>query len=116
MVVERLDQLGEVGKRVRQAINLVDNDHIHPALPHLGEQKLQGWTLERGAREPTVFIGLRQKPPALMGLTLDVSLIGLTLAPEAFHDGLIIQQTQHPHCLVVNSSTRNLSVRWVAAC
>ena len=32
------------GERARQAIDLVDDDHIHPAFPHLGKKKLQGWT------------------------------------------------------------------------
>jgi hypothetical protein len=54
MLVKRLDQLGEVGERARQAIDLVDDRHIHPALLHLGQQKLQSWTLERSAGQPTM--------------------------------------------------------------
>ena len=73
MFVEDLDELGEVGKRARQAIDLVDDDHIHPALPDLGEQKLQGWTCEGGTGPPTIVIVFRRKPPALVGLALDVS-------------------------------------------
>src|SRR4029077_5685402 len=82
MFIERLDQLGEVSERARQAIDFVDDDHIPPALLQLGEEKLQGWTLERSARQPTIVIALRQKPPALMGLTFDVGLAGFTLGIE----------------------------------
>ena len=41
----------------RSAIDLVDDEHIHPALPHLGEQKLRGWT---GQTTPNCFFCLAQ--------------------------------------------------------
>ena len=31
--IERLDQLGEVGKRPRQPVDLVDDDHVDPHAP-----------------------------------------------------------------------------------
>ncbi len=33
--VEQLDQLGEVGKRPRQPVDLVDDDHVDLARPHI---------------------------------------------------------------------------------
>jgi hypothetical protein len=31
---DRLDELGEIGERPREAVHLVDDDHIHAAVPH----------------------------------------------------------------------------------
>src|SRR5438128_289854 len=42
MRVELLDQLGEVGERARQAVDLSDDNDVHPALPHLGEKEAAG--------------------------------------------------------------------------
>jgi hypothetical protein len=68
--VERLDKLGEVGERAGQPIDLVDDDHVHPALFHFGQEEPQGRTLERSAGKAAIVVVCWQKPPALMGLTL----------------------------------------------
>jgi hypothetical protein len=58
MGVERLDQYGEVRERAGKAIDLIDHDHIHPTLLHLGKEELQGWTLERSAGQSTIVVTL----------------------------------------------------------
>ena len=75
MFVEGFDQLGEVGKRARQAIDLVDDDHIHPALPHLGEQTLQGWTVVRGDHIDAGADGVAQRRGAKIG-SYDIRALG----------------------------------------
>ena len=39
--VECLDQLGEVGERTGQAIDLIDDDHVDPSGLHIGQELLQ---------------------------------------------------------------------------
>ena len=41
MGIERLDQLGKVGKRAGQAIDLIDDDHVDPSRLHVNEQLLE---------------------------------------------------------------------------
>ncbi len=82
MGVERLDQLGEVGKRTRQPIDLVDNDDVHLALPHLGEELLQSRAIQRCAGQSAVVIALGREPPAFVGLALHIGLAGLALRIE----------------------------------
>ena len=41
MGIERLDQLGEVGERAGQPIDLIDDDHVDPSRLHVDEQFLQ---------------------------------------------------------------------------
>ena len=41
MRIEQFDQLGEVGKRARQAIDFVDDDDINLARSDIGEKLLQ---------------------------------------------------------------------------
>src|SRR5262249_11310323 len=49
MAVEQLDELGKVGQRAGQAVDLVDDDDIDLASFHVGQEPLQGWTLGRAA-------------------------------------------------------------------
>src|SRR6266508_1801872 len=42
MLVEQLDQLGEVGKRPREPVDLVDHHDGDLAGPDIGQQRLQG--------------------------------------------------------------------------
>jgi hypothetical protein len=49
MGVEQLDQLGKVGERAGQAVDLVHHHHVDLAGAHLGEQSLQSRAVERGA-------------------------------------------------------------------
>ena len=54
MRFEQLDQLGEVGKRSGQAIDLVDNHHIDLVLANGGDRGLKAGR----SRDP------RDKPPS----------------------------------------------------
>ena len=80
--VEELDQLGEVGQRAGQAIDLVDHDDVDPAGADVGEQPLQGRALDRAAGEAAIVVGRPDQDPALMGLALDVGLGRLALGVE----------------------------------
>ena len=82
MRVEQIDELGEIGKRAGEAVHLVDDDHIHAAVPHSLEQKLQGRAVERSARESSVIEPVGHERPALVGLALDIGLAGLALRVE----------------------------------
>jgi hypothetical protein len=82
MGVEDLDQLGKIGERAGQSVDLVDHDDIDPARPHLGEQCLQGRAVERGPGQAAIIIGLGHQPPALTALAADVGLAGFPLGIE----------------------------------
>ena len=77
MLVEQLDQLGEIRQRPGQPVDLVDDDDVDLAGPDLGQQLLQGRAVERGPGKAAVVITVGDQPPALMGLTLDIGLAGL---------------------------------------
>ena len=49
MGVERLDQLGEVGERSGQPIDLIDDDDVDPSGLHIDEQFRQTRPLHRAA-------------------------------------------------------------------
>ena len=55
--VEALDDLGEVGQRARQAVDLVDHHRVDEAALHIGQQSLEPWTVHRAAREPAIVVG-----------------------------------------------------------
>ena len=57
MGVEELDQLGEVGQRAGQAIDLVDHDDVDLAGADVGEQPLQGGPVHRAAGKAAIVIG-----------------------------------------------------------
>src|SRR5215211_7783434 len=82
MLVEDLHQLGEVGERAGEPIDLVDYDDIDPSRPEIGEQALQGGAVEGGAREPAIVVAVANEPPALVGLALDIGLAGFPLGVE----------------------------------
>src|ERR1700730_10709226 len=75
MGVEDLDQLGEIGERAGQPVDLVDHDDIDPARPHLGEQRLQGRAVERGAGQAAIIIVLGLQSPALTALAADIKFV-----------------------------------------
>ena len=57
MRVEQLDQLGEVGKRPRQPVDLVDDDHVDLPRPDVVQLLLDRRPLHRPARKSEAFIG-----------------------------------------------------------
>ena len=66
MLVEQLDQLGEVGERAGEPVDLVDHHDVDLAGPDIGQQGLQGRAVERGAREAAIIIvvGTRSRQPS----------------------------------------------------
>ena len=82
MLVEQLDQLGEVGERPGQAVDLIDDDDVDLLGPDLRQQPLQRRAVERGAGERAVIVAVVDQAPALMRLALDVGLAGLALRVE----------------------------------
>jgi hypothetical protein len=79
VLVEGLDELGEVGKGSGEPVDLVDDHDVDSLRPDLIEEALEGWTVEGGAGEPTIIEMCGYELPALMGLALDVGLTGLAL-------------------------------------
>ena len=82
MPVEDLDELGEVGERAREPVDLVDDDHVDEALLDVGEQPLQPGPLQRGAGDAAVVVGVAHQHPALRLLAGDVGLAGLALGVQ----------------------------------
>ena len=82
MLVEQLDQLGEVGERTGQTVDLVDDDDVDLAGADVFEQPLQRGPVGVAAREaPVVVLGPQHRPPG-MGLASDVGLRSIVLGVE----------------------------------
>jgi hypothetical protein len=47
--VEEFDQLGEVGERAGQPVDLVDDDHVDPASADVIKELLERWPVHRAA-------------------------------------------------------------------
>jgi hypothetical protein len=75
MGVEQFDQLGKVGERAGQPVDLVDNDHVDPVSASIVEELLERWPVHRAAGIAAVVV-------ALVGLALDVGFRGLSLIVE----------------------------------
>ena len=79
MRIEHLDDLGEVGKRTGQSIDLVDHHRIDLVGLNLGEKLLQGRAVQGAAGQAAVVVGNGQRGPAHPPLGLDVGLAGFAL-------------------------------------
>src|ERR1700693_5471158 len=79
MLVKQLYQLGEIGERAGQPVDLVDHDDVDLAATDMVQQLLEGWAVQGGAEQPAIIIPRPDQPPALVGLALDVGLAGLAL-------------------------------------
>src|ERR1700730_13178215 len=82
VLVKQLDQLGEIGERAGQAIDLIDHHDGDLAGSDIGKEVLQGLAVERGAGEAAVVVVIGDEPPAFMRLALDVGFAGLPLGIE----------------------------------
>src|SRR3989442_1749648 len=69
-------------QRPGQPVDLVHHDDVDLAGPDLDQQRLQGWTVDRGARECAVVIVVGDEAPAFVRLTLYIGLAGLALGVE----------------------------------
>jgi hypothetical protein len=70
------------GVRPSQPIDLVDNNYVDLLGPDLFQECLQGWTLKRGAWQPTIIETVINKAPAVMRLALDIGLASFPLGVE----------------------------------
>jgi hypothetical protein len=77
--VKDLDNLGKIGERAGQAVDLIDHHDIDPPGREVGEQLLQSGPSHRGAGEPAVVITFRQAHPAFVPLARDEGLTGFAL-------------------------------------
>ena len=59
MLVEELDELGEVGERAGEAVDLVDHHHVDRAGRDIRQELLQGRAVHRPAREAAVVVAGR---------------------------------------------------------
>jgi hypothetical protein len=82
VLVEQLDQLGEVGERAGETVDLIDDHDADLASPDIGQKPLQGWAVERGSGETAIVVAIGNQAPALMRLALDIGLAGLALGIE----------------------------------
>jgi len=80
--VEGLDQLGEVGKRAGQPVDLVDDNDVDPSGIDIPQQLLKGRAVQVAARIGGIVIMLGKGLPSLRGLTLDIGLAGIPLGIE----------------------------------
>src|SRR5215218_4953992 len=80
--IEDLDELGEVGERAGEPVDLVDHHHIDELRADCREEPLQSGPLERSTREAAIVEALLDQVPALVGLALHVSSPRLALRIE----------------------------------
>ena len=72
MGIEQLDQLGEVGKRPRQTVDLVDDDDVDLAGADIVQQSLQVGTVGGPTGISAIVIAGPNQGLAGMGLALDI--------------------------------------------
>ena len=82
MLIEQLDQLGKIGERAGQAIDLVDDDDVDLAGADIVQQPLQGRAVGIAAGEAAIVIFGPDQRPAGMGLASDIGLRGIILGIE----------------------------------
>src|SRR5207248_8820623 len=78
-LIEDLDNLGKIGERAGQPVDLVDDDRVDPTRGYVGEQPLESRPIDRRAGKPAVVISRAQAYPALVPLAVDEGLAGLAL-------------------------------------
>src|SRR2546421_4699050 len=74
--IEDLDDLGKIGERSGQPVDLVDDHDVDPPRREVGEQLLQSGPIHRRAGEPAVIISRAQAHPAFVPLARDEGLAG----------------------------------------
>ena len=80
--VEDIDELGKIGERACQPVDLVNDDHIDLAFLDVGDQPPQGWPLHRAAGKPAAIIQRRQHRPAFVLLGCNEGGAGFPLGIE----------------------------------
>ena len=82
MPVEQLHQLGKIGERAGEAVDLVDHDDVEAAGLYVSKQLLQPGSVGRATRIAAIIIMAAHQRPAGMRLTADIGLGGITLGVE----------------------------------
>ena len=82
MRIEDVDDLGEVGERAGQPVDLVDDHDLDLARFDVGEQPLKSWPLHRAARKASVVVHVGNGDPSGVPLARDVGLASLPLRVE----------------------------------
>jgi hypothetical protein len=82
MRVKEFDQLGEIGERSGQPVDLVDNDDFGLARPDVREKLLQGRAIKGGAGKRAIIIALVDRAPSFVRLAFDIGLASLALGVE----------------------------------
>src|SRR5690242_2327482 len=82
MLVEQLDELGEVRQGPGQTVDLVDNDDVNLACPYVLQQSLQGRPVGVATREAAIVVFAAQEGPASVSLASDIGLRGIILGIE----------------------------------
>ena len=80
--IEDLDDLGKIGERAGQPVDLVDDHDIDALCRDVGEQPLQSRPTHRRAGEPAVIITCAQAHPAFVALAGDKGLAGFALRKQ----------------------------------
>ncbi len=83
VLIEHLDQPGEIHQRAAQPVDLVDDHDVDATGLDVGEQALQGRPFERAAGEAAIVVLVCEFEPALGALAGDVGAAGLALGVEA---------------------------------
>ena len=82
VLIEQLDQLGEVRQRAGQTVDLVDDDDVDLPGPHVLKQPLQRRAVGIAAGEAAIVIFGPDHRPAGMLLAPDIGLRGIVLGVE----------------------------------
>src|SRR5271155_2913551 len=80
--VEEFDQPGKIGERAGQPVDLVDDHDVDPAGSDIGDQVLQGGSLQIATGESAIVIAGSHQYPALAALAADKGLAGFALRCE----------------------------------
>ena len=82
VLIEKFDQLGKIGERTGQTIDLIDDDDVDLAGADIIQQTLEGGAVGIATGETTIVIFAPQQRPAGMGLAADIGLRGVKLGIE----------------------------------
>jgi len=80
--VEQFDQLGEVGERSGEPVDLINDYDVDTTSGDVIEQLAERWALHRAAGEAAIVVVVAHQLPAFMGLAFDVGLGRFALIVE----------------------------------
>ena len=81
--IEQVDDLGEVPKRSRQAVDLVDHYDIDTAILDIGEQPLERRAVHVATGESAIIVAMVDGDPPFMPLAGDERQRGIVLSLQA---------------------------------